>query len=69
MKVTAQEELESYKAMRHKECCANCGGAFYTIHHQIFPREIWWVACDECGYESDEELTKNLALAQWRNRQ
>ena len=72
MKITMMEERESYKAFRRKNCCVNCGGPFYTIHHSYMPEDKehgeWWVSCDECGFEGPESPMKDIALARWRQR-
>ncbi len=67
MKVSWFEELENRKAYLRKNRCANCGNRYYTIHHKFGRNERWWVECDKCKHESQEELSREAALRQWRH--
>lgn len=67
MKVEMMEEIENHKAFRRKDCCVNCGGSRYTVHHLLPPqKETWWVSCDACGYEGYEAPVREVAIARWR---
>lgn len=70
MKVTFVEEIEAHKAWRKSMACPCCGEPKYNIHHQLQPEEIdcWWVACPECEHEGPPSLTKEIAIARWKQK-
>ena len=68
MKVTFMEEIEVKHAWRECMYCSNCNSGTYRIHEQIMPYtdEPWWVECTECGYESRPSMTREGAIARWK---
>lgn len=68
MKITYMEKIENHNAWSRKMYCPNCGAHEYTIVEQIEPitDTPWHVRCPQCGFEGYESITREIAIARWK---
>lgn len=45
--------------------CMICGGKGYL--YQDIPENTYFIKCGKCGYESEESLHLEFAIANWNN--
>lgn len=68
MKVTYMERIENRTAFSRKMYCSACGSHEYEVVEQLEPYTPtpWRIRCPQCGVEGYESLTRDIAVARWK---